>query len=207
MRHPLAALFLSAAALGAADAARAAEPADVIREIEQQWDGRVVRDSADPDCPVVEIVFHCTSKVPDSVAAKLSAFPKTRRLGLVGGKNIADAGLKHIADLRELTTLEVHSRGVTAAGLKCLAALPKLQKVFLWKDAMTREEFEALEAFPALEALELENVQAPPEALASLARMPRLKVLDAFRCGGVLDPSVAEQARKALPKVEVSIHD
>ena len=47
--------------------AYSAEPDALLRHIEAEWEGKVVRDQAVPERPVIGIVFHCTSRVPDEV--------------------------------------------------------------------------------------------------------------------------------------------
>jgi hypothetical protein len=109
--------------------------------------------------------------------------------------------------MTQLVELELRNRTITPAGLKPLAALPSLHRLFLWDVRMNDEAYRELEACRSLEVLELRGVDGPAAALGSLARCPRLKRLDAFRCRGVFDPKALEPTRWALPGVEVRLRD
>ncbi len=198
--------WLTAVALTAAPGpAPAAEPDALLRDIEKKWDGKVARDPSHPKRPVVEIMFHCTSAVPDAVIGQLAAFPELRKLGLIGGQSLTDAGLGHVGKLTTLEALDLRNNDVTADGLKQLANLPKLKTLFLWDVALTKENAAALEGLPALETLKLRTVTVSPEALASMKKLPRLKQIDGFRCDGAFASEPAVQA--AVPAVKIRLTD
>jgi hypothetical protein len=150
---------------------------------------------------VVEVTTHCDSDLPDAVLARLAGMPKLQRLGLVGGQSLTDEGIGHIGEMKGLVELELRNKVITAAGIKRVASLPRLRKLSLWNVRMTDEIYRELEACRSLEVLVLRNVSGSPSALQSLARCPKLKRIDTFRCGGVFDPAADEQTRKALPGV------
>jgi hypothetical protein len=185
----------------------AADPADLVKELETKWGAKVTYADDDPAKSVVEVLFHCTSDVPDEVIARLAAFPKLQKLGLIGGQKLTDTGLKNIAALKGLTDLNLRNSHVTAAGIKHLAGLPNLKSVFFFDVKLTTEAMKELEVFPALEELRLRNVNGPAEAAASLAKCKKLKLVDAFRCQGTFDPKGAAGMQAVLPGVEVKLRD
>jgi hypothetical protein len=201
-------LFVCCAALALVAApgqprARAEGPDALLRDIEGKWRGKVVRDQAAPGHPVIEIEFHCSSRVPDEVIGRLDAFPRLRKLGLVGGQRLTDKGLEHVGKLTGLEVLELRNGKVTAAGLRHLAKLPKLRSLGLSDVPLSKENGAALEGLQSLEVLELTEVKASPEGLASLKKLPRLKRLEGFRCDGAL--ASEDEVRQRLPGVKVRL--
>lgn len=73
--------------------------------------GSVTRDEKMPGKPVVGVILY--------------------------GPKMTDAGLKELASLTNLTTLDLHDTAVTDAGLKELAPLTKLTTIFLFNAAVT----------------------------------------------------------------------
>jgi hypothetical protein len=182
---------------------RAVQSDALLRDIEETWHGKVVRDPMAPDRPVVEIQFHCTSRVPDAVIEELGAFPKLRTLGLIGGQKLTNKGLEHIGKLTSLERLEIRNEKLTDEGLKHLARLPKLKYLFLWDVRLNKENSAALEGLQSLEVLELRSVRGSSEALTSLKKLARLKQLKGFRCYGVFESP--DEVRKKLPDVKVDL--
>ena len=183
--------------------ARGAEADPLLRDIEGKWKGQVVRDQADPKRPVIQIVFHCTSHVPDDVIEQLVAYPQLRTLGLVGGQHLTNKGLEHISKLTNLETLEVRNEKLTADGLKHLTKLPKLKSLFLWDVKLNKENGAALEGLKSLEVLELREVAVSTEAMASLKKLPRLMKIEVFRCDGAFESE--DVVRKEFPDVKVNL--
>ncbi len=183
-----------------------ANPDDFVKELQEKWEAKVVTDEKASDHPVVEIQFHCTSNVPDEVIARLTRFPKLKILGLVGGQELTDEGLKQIAKLNGLEELSIRNEKISSAGLNHLTGLTSLKKLLLWDVKLTAEAAKQLESFPALEELKLRNVSGDSDGLASLAKCQKLKKIDGFRCKGIFDAKAAD-TRKALPGVEVILRD
>jgi hypothetical protein len=181
--------------------ANGSDPDALLRDIKGKWEGMVVRDEKDPNRPVVEIIFHCDSDVPDAVIEKLAAFPNLRKLGLIGGQKLTDKGLEHIGKLRALEYLSLRNEVVTADGLKHLARLPNLKTLHLWGLPLTKENATALAGCPALERLELRSVTVSPEAVTPLKGLPRLKEIGVFACDGAFRS--ADEVRAAFPGVTV----
>ena len=183
--------------------AHSAEADPLLRDIEGKWEGKVVRDQAVPERPVIEIVFHCTSKVPDDVIEQLVAFPQLRTLGLIGGQRLTDKGLEQIGKLTNLETLEVRNRTLTADGLKHLSKLPKLKSLVLWGVSLNRENGAALEGLKALEVLELRSVTVSTDAQASIKKLKNLKQIDGYGCDGEFKSE--DEVRKEFPDVKVTL--
>jgi hypothetical protein len=182
---------------------RGAEPEPLLQEIEQKWHATVVRDDVDPERPVVEIAFGCDSDIRDDTIKKLSAFPRLRRLNLIGGQDLTNKGLEAVGELRSLESVSLRHDAVTADGLKHLARLPRLKALFLWDIPLTKENAAALEGCRALERLELRSVEVSPEAVKSLQKLPRLKAIDGLYTSGAFRS--ADELREAFPGVKVRV--
>ena len=183
--------------------AYSAEPDALLRHIEAEWEGKVVRDQAVPERPVIGIVFHCTSRVPDEVIEQLVAFPQLRTLGLIGGQRLTDKGLEHIGKLTNLETLEIRNRTLTADGLKHLTKLPNLKSLLLWGVTLNKQSGETLEGLKALEVLELRSVTVSTEALSSIKKLKNLKQIDGHDCDGAFTSE--DDVRKEFPNVKVTL--
>ena len=180
----------------------AADSEALVQEITNKWQGKIVRDDRNPDHPVVEIVFHCDSQVPDAVIDQLTAFPSLRKLDLVGGQRLTNNGLESVGKLKTLESLSLRNRIVSADGLKHLTRLPALKSLFLWDTPLSEQNMVAIAGYPVLERLELRNVEVFTEGVKSLKKMPRLKEIDAYRISGAFKN--ADDMKKALPDVKVN---
>ena len=105
------AVMLLACLFGAARA----DEASAVKAVEKLG-GKVTRDDKLPGKPVIGVNLG----------------------GLVPGK-VTDAGLKELADLKQLTTLELQSSPVTDAGLKELADLKQLTSLSLYQTQVTAD--------------------------------------------------------------------
>jgi hypothetical protein len=58
---------------------------------------------------------------------------------LIGGTQVTDAGMKEVARLKDLQSLNISNTPVTDKGLKHLARLKKLQELYLYTDQVTED--------------------------------------------------------------------
>jgi hypothetical protein len=114
---------------------------------------------------------------------------------------IGDAGLKHLASLKDLHYLNLYGTKVTDEGLQHLAGLKNLRKLYLWKSAVTEKGIQQLQkSLPELTIvgeLKLTPVvlEAPkkPEAKKPEAKKPEAKKPE--------DKKPEAQPAKDTPKV------
>jgi Leucine-rich repeat (LRR) protein len=95
-----------------------------------------------------------------------------------GGKKVADAALKELASLKNLTALHLLNPPVTDAGLKELAALPNLTTLSLSAMSVTEGGLKGLASLQNLTALNLRAVEVTDVALKEMAGLKNLSILD-----------------------------
>jgi internalin A len=122
---------------------------------------------------------------------------------VTGGIQITDLGLAKLARLNKLRRLDVSGARITPAGLKVLEGLPQLERLSLWNcTALDDSAAPALAAIPSLSNLDLSYTSAGDATLATLARLPRLKVL--YLTDTKVTPAAVEAFRKVKPAGFVS---
>ncbi len=96
----------------------------------------------------------------------------------ISGAPITDAGLKYIANLKELRTLHLwETPGITDAGLAHLSSLTKLQTLALYRCSITDASLVHLQTMDNLEMLDLAKTGVMGPGLSHLDRMAKLKRL------------------------------
>jgi hypothetical protein len=85
-------------------------------------------------------------------------------------KQINDDGLKSIAGMTELVTLELDGTHVTDAGLKHLAGMKKLKTLVLSSTRVTDEGMEDLTKLPSLETVTLFETKITDAGVTTLKR-------------------------------------
>ena len=95
--------------------------------------GEVTRDEKAPGKPVVTVILFYNTKVADAGLKELSALKNLTSLRLFDTQ-VTDAGLKALAPLKNLSTLYLGSTKVTDAGLKELATLKNLTTLSLERE-------------------------------------------------------------------------
>jgi hypothetical protein len=90
---------------------------------------------------------------------------------------VTDAGLKELAGMKDLATLDLSNTQITDAGLKELAGLPNLTRLSLGSTRITGTGLKDLAALKNLTTLELDNTEIGDEALNALAALPGLRSL------------------------------
>ena len=105
----------------------------------------------------------------------LAEFPTIQRLQL--GERLTDAGIAHLARLKNLRLLDTESWGITDQGVKSLAALERLEFLNLNYALVTDRGLESLAGLENLTYLNLWNTQVTADGVAGLrAKLPRVKV-------------------------------
>ena len=96
----------------------------------------------------------------------------------ISGAPITDAGLKHLANLKELRTLHLwETPGITDAGIAHLSTLTKLQTLALYRCSISDASLVHLRTMANLEMLDLAKTGVMGPGLSHLGRMAKLKKL------------------------------
>jgi Leucine-rich repeat (LRR) protein len=130
----------------------------------------------------------------------LRQFRNLRRLSLADTK-VGDAGLEHIAELRELEML--YLRGcdrITNDGLRHLQGLTNLRDLTITSDQVTNDGIQHLAGLKNLESLDLSEVSITDEGVKHLHGLTRLKLLFFCRLGEV-PPLVSVEAVQQLKQL------
>lgn len=114
---------------------------------------------------------------------------------------VTDAGLKELAGLKNLQSLDLVGTRVTDAGLKELAGLKSLQTLYLNNTEVTDVGLKELAGLKSLRELYLHNTPVTDAGLKELAGMKSLQSLD-LSYTLVTNAGIAE-LQKALPDCEI----
>jgi len=115
---------------------------------------------------------------------------------------VTDAGLKELAPLKNLSTLDLSGTAVTDAGLKELAPLKNLTSLDLFRTAVTDAGLKELAPLKHLTSLNLAHTKVTDAGLKELAQLHNLTSLD-LRVTHVTQAGM-EELQKALPKCKIS---
>jgi Leucine-rich repeat (LRR) protein len=154
---------------------RADEAEDKAAKAIQKLGGSITRDKKAKDEPIVGV--------------KLS------------GPKVTDAGLKHLAGLKQLRTVNLYNTKVTDAGLKHLAGLKQLQRLYLIDTQVTDAGLNELAGLKQLQRLYLIDTQVTDAGLKHLAGLKQLRELG-LNGTKVTDKGKAD-LKKALPRLTI----
>ena len=168
----LAALLLWGAA---APGVRAQGDADKALAEIQKLGGKVERDEAAPDKPIVGINFGVT-QVADAGLENVKGFARLKKLTLNNTK-ITDAGLENLKGLTELRKLYLVDTQIGDAGLEKLKGLANLQVLSLVGTQVTDAGLEHLKGLGNLQELFIAGTKVGDDALKKFKEaMPKVKV-------------------------------
>lgn len=105
----------------------------------------------------------------DEQLAELAAVGPALHWLDLGETGVTDAGLVHLATMRELRRLQLDRTAVTDDGLSALAPLTRLESLNLFGTSITDTGIDGLKALPRLRRLHLWQTQVTPEAADRLA--------------------------------------
>lgn len=114
---------------------------------------------------------------------------------------VTDAGLKHVARLRELQALNLEKTGVGDAGLASIAQLPDLRILDLSYTRVTDAGMPSVAALATLATLWLVDTQVTDEGLARLDGLSELKEINLT--GTKVTDAGKAHLRKAHPGLRV----
>jgi hypothetical protein len=134
----------------------------------------------------------------DAGLAHLANLRNLRRLYLECAQDITDAGLSYLKDLKHLEYLSLYQTGISDAGLVHLKDLRSLRELQFAENRITDAGLAHLRSLSRLEFLELRVAGLSDAALAHLCALPKLKRLD-LAGGGHL---ASCECLKRLPELE-----
>jgi hypothetical protein len=104
------------------------------------------------------------------------------KVELIGGYKLTDAGLKHLAELKQLQSLTIHHCMVSDAGLNALAGLTELQSLNLQACVtVTDAGLNELAGLTRMQTLDLSFTRVTDAGLKELAGLKRLQTLKTRR--------------------------
>lgn len=140
------------------------------------------------------------AKVTDSGLAELGGL-KVTSLGLYSLPHVTDAGMRHVAELKELKTLYC-ILPITGAGLQGLKKSPALKSLRLHEAKLSDSDLARLRGFTRLEELYLQRAPITDAGLENLRDLKRLTDL------GLLETKISAAGAKmianALPACRIT---
>jgi hypothetical protein len=178
---------------------RADEAEDKAAKAIEKLGGRIIRDDKAKGKPIVS-VYLVGGPVTDAGLKHLAGL-KQLQLLVLSFTQVTDAGLKHLAGLKQLHGLYVGSTKVTDAGLEHLAGLKQLRELDLGSTQVTDAGLKHLAGLKQLRGLYLDHTKVTDAGLNHLAGLKELQELH-LRDTKVTGKGKAD-LKKALPKLIV----
>ena len=119
------------------------------------------------------------------------------------GKNINDGHLVPLADIQNLSELDLGNTQITAAGLKHISKANSLIKLSVANTAIDDAGLKQIEGLTNLMSINLYNTKVTDAGLASLKNMKFLRKVYAWQSG--VTEKGADELKKALPHVDVNL--
>ena len=119
------------------------------------------------------------------------------------GKDVRDEHLAPLADIQNLSELDLANTQITAAGLKHISNANNLTKLSLANTSLDDAALKQIEGLSNLMSLNLYNTKVTDAGLASLKNMKFLRKVYAWQ-SGVTEQGAAE-LKKTLPNVDVNL--
>jgi hypothetical protein len=112
----------------------------------------------------------------DAILARVAALEFVTTLNLGGSRAVTDEGLRHLARMPKLQTLDLSGCQVTDRGLEVLRQLHHLRRFqFCWRREVTDEGIAHLAACDELESVDLMGTSSGDGAVRALAGKARLR--------------------------------
>lgn len=116
--------------------------------------------------------------------SRILGLRELRSLGLDGSPALGDEDLARLAELEQLTSLDLSRTLAAERTAEALASLRRLEWLRLDGSAFTDAAARRLAGHPALRTLDLAHTAVSEDAVASLEALPRLRDLDLSGCRG-----------------------
>ena len=133
--------------------------------------------------------MHASGQMTDAMLERVSQLEHITALDLDGSKAVTDDGVRHLARMPHLGTLNLMGCGITNRGLEVLRQLPALETVGLGVDAGHRRGRRAPGGVRALRTVDLSGTTPGDGAIRALAGKGQL--CDSRSGNGVTDAGLA----------------
>ncbi|HZZ71444.1 MAG TPA: hypothetical protein VFE24_04275 [Pirellulales bacterium] len=134
---------------------------------------RIDYDEKDPARPVVLVSLEGIVRAKDDDLAGIENVPEVALLRL-RATQISNVGMRHCANLRNLTTVQLSSTKVTDGVLELVVQSPEINYINLIETKITDRGLAVLGEFKNLSGLELNYTAITDEALPQIAKCPSL---------------------------------
>jgi Leucine-rich repeat (LRR) protein len=139
--------------------------------------------------------------ISDAGLESLTGLSKLDNLALVSVRSIGDKGMKSMARLKRLVSLDLRETHVTDEGLKELARCEKLASLRIGKLKITDAGVQSLAPLTRLKVLDLSSTEVTDEGVKDVAKHRRLTNLYLQNLRRVTDAGVKELAK--LPTLQI----
>lgn len=146
------------------------------------------------DFPTVEELY-LSKGVTDEGLVHLRPLKRLKSLEFTNAFELTGSGLRHLAGLKELTSINLYTTGVQGEYLRYLSDLPNLRSLRTSQTTMTDEGMPHIAKITSLEQLTMSNTTITDVALPYLDSLVNLKGLDISE-----NPCLTDQAIKQLQK-------
>ena len=116
-------------------------------------------------------------KLSDRGMADLRRMPQIEILWLSDFEKVSDQGFSHLASLKNLKHLSLHSSGITDKGLSHCQGLPKLEYLEIYWAPITDDGLATVKTMPNLKQLNVSCFAITDKGLAHLRGMTKLETL------------------------------
>jgi serine/threonine protein kinase len=141
-----------------------------------------------------------STAITDAGLEHLTGLSQLDNLGLISVRAVGDKGMKSLARLKRLGSLDLRETGVTDEGLKELARCEKLAALRIGKLKITDAGVRSLARLTRLKVLDLSSTEVTDEGVKEVARHRRLTNLYLTNLRRVTDVGAMELAR--LPNLQ-----
>jgi len=162
--------------LGSPATAHADDAEDASARLVVALGGKVIRDETLPNKPVIEVNL-AEKDVLDAHLKGLADLKNLTALHLSGSR-VTNAGLKELAPLTNLRKFSIGSTQVSDEGLKELASLTKLSTLYLWRTNVKGPGLRDLASLKHLETLLLHGKGVTDDTLIHVGALTSLTKLD-----------------------------
>ncbi|WP_341822228.1 leucine-rich repeat domain-containing protein [Wolbachia endosymbiont (group A) of Clivina fossor] len=122
-------------------------------------------------------------------------------------KSISVKGIKELAKLKNLTSLDLSGDDVTDEGVKELAKLKNLTSLNLDRNYITDEGVKELAKLKNLTSLDLSGVRIGVKGIKELAKLKNLTSLSLLRCYGQKDDECVKELAKLKNLISLDLND
>ena len=119
--------------------------------------------------------IHATGQMTDAILERVSRLEQIEELDLNGSRAITDDGVRHLARLPKLRTLDLGGCAIGNAALEAIGRIASLERIILSWTHVTDAGVAHLAGCGALRVVDLSGTRTGDGAIAALAGLPALR--------------------------------